>query len=127
MSDKSVILLIDDDETVVATLKLVLRKHYRVEVCTDPAAAVQRAKELSPDVVISDVKMPHFDGFWVLRELRQACPELPVILNSAYQSETAMGDVEDIYRPFAYLDKNVPLKEFLQVIDQAVAQGRARR
>lgn len=80
-----VVLLVDDDPIFTRLATLGLSPHYRVELARDGDEAVQKARSISPDVIIMDVFMPRRDGLDALREL-QARPEtqqVPVILLSA--------------------------------------------
>ena len=68
-----------------------LAEHYDVQVVADGQAAFEAARELRPELIISDVMMPRLDGFGLIRELR-ADPQLramPVILLSARAGEEA--------------------------------------
>lgn len=79
------ILLIDDSITQLLNAKFTLQQAgYRVEIVSDPLTAVDRIKELKPDLVLTDLNMPNLDGIGVIRAIRQldCCPELPVLVMS---------------------------------------------
>ncbi|NLG08702.1 MAG: response regulator [Deinococcales bacterium] len=70
------ILLVDDEEAALVVMKSLLTSAgYRfVETCDDPRAAAARFRELRPDLLVLDYRMPGRDGLAVLDEL---APELP--------------------------------------------------
>jgi CheY-like chemotaxis protein len=77
------ILIIDDSEMHVTTLKKLLDlKGFRVEAVLDPSAAVSTIETLHPGVVLLDIMMPGLDGLSLLKQLKEK-PEtrdIPVII-----------------------------------------------
>jgi two-component system chemotaxis response regulator CheY len=66
------ILLIDDSKTQLLSAKFTLQHGgYQVEAISDPATALDRIKELHPDLIITDINMPGKDGITLVREIRQ--------------------------------------------------------
>ena len=66
------ILLVDDHPVVRQGLRTLLEGHSGWEVigeASDGAEAVEKAKDLNPDVMVLDAHMPYVDGFQVLREM----------------------------------------------------------
>jgi two-component system response regulator MprA len=77
------ILVVDDDPMVASTIERVLRPEgYDVEVALGGLAALSRAREHRPDLVVLDVMMPGVDGLEVCRQLR-AEDDLPILLLTA--------------------------------------------
>ena len=71
------VLLADDHVTVRHGLKLLIDGQPDMTVvaeASDGAAAVQRALELKPDVVVMDISMPGMNGLVATRTLRQSSP-----------------------------------------------------
>ena len=80
------ILVVDDERSISEVVSLYLtRAGYRVKVAHDGAAALQALAAQKPDLVILDINMPGLNGIEVLRRMKEQRPDLPVILNSAYQ------------------------------------------
>ena len=76
------ILIIDDDESMRELLRLHLRSAgYDVQVAEDAIAAGYMVLKQPPDLIITDVNMPHLDGFEFIEALRadKTLPEIPVI------------------------------------------------
>lgn len=81
------VLLIEDDPAVLEMYRMKLSLDgYRVNVAVDGEEGLTRAKELLPDIIFLDIRLPKKDGFEVLQALRQH-PEteaIPVIMLSNY-------------------------------------------
>ena len=70
--DKSKVLVVEDEQTLVDTLEYSLRRQgYEVYTATDGRAALEAAALHVPDLVVLDVMLPGLDGFEVCRILRQ--------------------------------------------------------
>jgi two-component system OmpR family response regulator len=86
--DRPARILVVDDEPSLAELLTMTLSHEGWEVRTagDGAAALRGAAEFAPDAVLLDVGLPDFDGLEVLRRLRGAHPDLPVLFLTARDS-----------------------------------------
>lgn len=83
------ILLVEDDKHLCRLIQNRMESHFTVISTLDGQAGFERAAELIPDCIISDVKMPVMDGIQLVRKIRET-PELkhiPIILLTAMQSE----------------------------------------
>lgn len=81
------VLLVEDDRETLEMYRTKLELDgYRVHVALDGAEGLERAKELLPDIIFLDVRLPKKDGFEVLQELRRHGPtaETPVIILSNF-------------------------------------------
>ncbi len=81
---KKLRVLVADDEKVIAdTLKLILAgAGYEVAVVYDGIAAVEKAKEWSPDLFLSDVFMPRLSGIDAAIQVCERLPDCKVLLVS---------------------------------------------
>ena len=80
-SKKPRILIVDDDGSARAALEqLLATAGYVVDSASDGAIALERAAEVPPDVVVTDLAMPHMDGMQLLAKLRAQDKELPVLV-----------------------------------------------
>jgi DNA-binding response OmpR family regulator len=81
MSDRSIILLADDEPAIADNLAPFLeRAGYHVIVARDGQDALDKAQSHSPALIILDVLMPRLDGREVLRRLRRTGYSTPIIL-----------------------------------------------
>lgn len=65
------IVIADDEPHVLRSLEFILKKQgYNVVTATNGEEALERVKEIDPDLVFLDIQMPKMDGNSVLRHLR---------------------------------------------------------
>ncbi len=73
MSDRKLILVVDDDTDLVEMVSMKLEsKKYRVAKAYDGVEAMDRIKEERPDLIILDVMMPRKDGYTLCDELKKS-------------------------------------------------------
>jgi len=92
------ILIADDHEVVRRGLSALLQAHDGWEVCGDAKdgrEAVEKAKELKPDVVILDVGMPNLNGLAATRQLLQQNPQQKVIVLTITDSDQVIREALD--------------------------------
>ena len=125
---RDLILIADDNADMRAYLTHLLRNHYRVHTVNDGVQAVQAARELRPDLLLSDVMMPALDGFGLLSALRSdpVLSGMPVILLSARAGEESR--VEGLQAGADdYLVKPFTARELLARVSTHVQVAKLRR
>jgi signal transduction histidine kinase/DNA-binding response OmpR family regulator len=83
--EEKIILVIDDDTQVISLYERFLQPQgYQVVALTDPAQAIERARQLSPYAITLDIMMPGRDGWTVLADLKNNADTraIPVIVCS---------------------------------------------
>ena len=102
------VLVVDDDSDMAFVLERNLRAEgYAVTVAQDGDAAVAQALEAWADVVLLDLMLPRRDGFRVLRALRDAGLDAPVLLLTARRQESdklqgfRLGADDYLTKPFS--------------------------
>ena len=85
------VLVADDNADMREYITRLLRERWTIDAVADGAAALARAREARPDVVVADVMMPGIDGFELLHALRadERTRSVPVMLVSARAGEEA--------------------------------------
>ena len=119
------ILLADDHVTVRHGLKLLIDSQPDMKVvseASDGQAALQRALELKPDVVVMDISMPGMNGLVATRQLKQLRPDAAIITltrhsDDAYLQELLRAGVS------GYVLKQSAPAELIQAIRAAAAGG----
>ena len=101
------ILVVEDEENILEAIKYSLSKEgYEVYGASDGEIGLEKAKELSPNLVILDVMLPSLDGFEVCRILRKDM-DVPVFMLSAKSEEIdrvvglEIGADDYITKPFS--------------------------
>ena len=82
------ILIADDDGAIRRLLRRLIENHADWTVCGDAVdgpEAVEKAAQLSPDVVVLDLAMPQMNGLQAAREISRTQPELPLLLLTVQQ------------------------------------------
>jgi len=115
------ICICDDEEGILLYLKKRLKGH-RVETFnrgSDLLARLEKTDCGSVDLLLQDVRMPDMDGLQVLKRIRKICPDLPVIIM------TAFGTVDDAVvaiknGAYDYLIKPFPKEKLLGMVDHVL-------
>ncbi|MCC7031658.1 MAG: sigma-54-dependent Fis family transcriptional regulator [Acidobacteria bacterium] len=96
---------------------------YAVVEARDESEARAALGQSLPAVVLSDLKLPDGDGFGVLRAAKDADPDMPVVVMTAYGSiQDAVAAMKD--GALDFLAKPIDPEHLLLVIDRALAQRR---
>ncbi len=128
MSDKKIgLLLVDDQQLFVESLRYVITGTALdmevLGVAPDGSRAVTMAQELTPDVVLMDVRMPEMNGTDAVRLIMERLPDTKVIMLSTFPDEEYLR--ESLERGAkGYLLKSVGTEELLEAI-RAVYRGSA--
>jgi signal transduction histidine kinase/DNA-binding NarL/FixJ family response regulator len=110
--DRQLVLIADDNADMRAHLRRVLSPHWRTVLVADGLEALETARKVRPDAVVTDVMMPRLDGFELIAAIR-ADPKLaatPVLMLSARAgaeaiSEGYSGGADDyLPKPFSSKD-----------------------
>ena len=111
------VLVVDDDEGMVATLRDILgTTGYRVDVAHSGSEALDRVRRQVPDCILMDVRMPGLNGVETFREIKHLAPDSSVIFMTAYAASELVsealreGAVEVIPKP-------LDLEQVLHLID----------
>jgi DNA-binding NtrC family response regulator len=118
----STILVMDDDLLALESLESYLKQAgYAVVTASTAREAVERARGISCDVALLDMKMPEMDGFQVAAMLRQLHPGLRVVMFTGYASlETEARAAQlDFYE---YLPKSNWYDLLLPTIERVLAE-----
>ncbi|MCB1693093.1 MAG: sigma-54-dependent Fis family transcriptional regulator [Pseudomonadales bacterium] len=125
MQDKSVILVVDDDESLREAMRETLALGgFRVRGAASAAEAIELIESTKVSLVISDVQMDPMDGYALLSEIKQRWRELPVVLVTAYggvaQAVKAIqaGAADYLQKPF---DANVLIELASRYVFEPVA------
>jgi DNA-binding NarL/FixJ family response regulator len=80
-------LLVDDYESVRMGVAAILSSRPNIQICGEASngkEAIEKARELKPDLIILDVTMPVLDGINSAKEIRAFLPEVPILFFSMH-------------------------------------------
>src|SRR3954451_10858535 len=102
----ALVLVVEDDRTLAATVSFNLRKNgFRVVAAADGVEALEEARRSRPDLVLLDLMLPKMDGLEVCRRLR-ADSDVPILMLTAKSEEVdkviglEMGADDYLAKPF---------------------------
>jgi len=114
------LLIVDDEEGMRETLVDILEDlDYSVEQASNGQDAIAKVKSKGFALVLMDLKMPIMGGLQALPEIKRLCPEMPVILMTAYAHSS---DIDQAYEQGAYaiVSKPLDMEQVLSIIRQAL-------
>ena len=114
------VLVVDDHEFIRRGVRSILLAHSNYDVCgeaVDGQDAVERARDLKPDVVVMDISMPKLNGFEATRLIRTMLPDTEVLILSQHESPQM---VQQAFKAGArgYVTKSSVPKHLLSALDQ---------
>jgi two-component system, NarL family, invasion response regulator UvrY len=113
LKNPKTILIADDSEIIRTIIRQAIERDTEFVVCgeaVDGTQAVSMAKELAPDLIILDVRMPGINGMEVAGILRYALPKLRIALVTMY-AEDLVRNFTSLFRIDAVLAKANGLAE----------------
>ena len=121
------ILVVDDEPSMLEFLKIMLEKEgYEVNCAAGGKDAIEFCKELSYDIVITDIKMPQVTGLDVLHRIKEIAPETVIMLITAYATtETAIEAMKE--GAYDYVTKPFKVDEIKSVIKNALESKKQYR
>jgi len=120
------VLLIDDNEDATHLIHRLLeaRKNYRIHVAKDGWDGLTQARQLLPDLIVTDLMMPGIDGFGLVEELRldPRTHNIPIVVVSAkditpQERERLNGHIQALYQK-ASLPPRKFVDQLIQVIEE---------
>ena len=90
------VLLAEDHETVRDGLRLLLETRDDIEVVGDAAdgrIAIERVKELRPDVAVLDISMPNMNGLAATRAIKEALPDVAVVALTRHSEDAYVQEL----------------------------------
>jgi two-component system NtrC family response regulator len=110
------ILLIDDEESILTSIKsFLLRRGHMVYTAADGAEGINKIKNNPIDLVLTDYRMPNKNGLEVLQEVKEINPTIDVVVITAFGNvDDAIGIMKN--GAYDYLTKPIDLDELENLI-----------
>ncbi len=120
------ILVVEDNALNIKLFCDLLNAHgHQTEPVTDSREALGAAREFKPDLVITDIQLPHVTGIELMQQLRadEELKDVPIMAVTAY---AAAGDDERFRAAGAqaYVSKPISVMRFAETVDQLLEGGR---
>jgi two-component system, OmpR family, response regulator AdeR len=120
VNQSPLVLIVEDEPDIADVLEVYLRREqFRTERASDGSSAVKLHRAARPDLVLLDVNLPGFDGFEVLRTIRETA-QTPVIMVTALNEDLdkllglKLGADDYVVKPFSPLEVVARVKAVLR-------------
>lgn len=121
------ICVVDDKEILRASLATALeREDHTVTALGDASEALREIKTGRFDLVLTDLKMPRMDGLSLIREIRSAGCDVPIIVMTAYASVATAVDAMKL-GAYDYIQKPFEADTVTVLVDRALEHARLQR
>ncbi len=116
------VLIVDDEESILKGIKLNLGRTFDLTLANSPTEALDIiSKDISFEVVVSDMRMPGMDGATMLRKIKESHPEIMTILLTGH-ADFEFGGSQALQSGFLFkiLNKPCPPQKLASAINMAI-------
>jgi CheY-like chemotaxis protein len=122
MQEQRKVLAIDDDDSNIEILKVILEADYELETASTGEEALERLSKFQPDVILLDVMMPGIDGYQFCRRIRNDFD----LQDTAIVMVSAKGTPSEELEAYAagadnFLSKPIDDRELLSIVREHCA------
>jgi two-component system cell cycle response regulator DivK len=125
----STILIVEDNEKNMKLVRDILQHHGHTTIeASTGTDGVRLARELRPDLVLMDIRLPDIDGIEALRQIRfdRALDTTPVL--AVWASVMPDEPRQIVASGFdAYMTKPINLKPFLEIVEHFLSSGHQQK
>ncbi|ADU63690.1 MAG: response regulator [Pseudodesulfovibrio sp.] len=117
------VLFVDDEQNILDTYRVSLRRRFTVDTAPGPAEGLEKFRTSGPyGVVVSDLKMPGMDGIKFLKKVQELSPDtVRVMLTGHADVNAAISAVND-GAVFRFLTKPSSMEEMIRTLEVAMGQ-----
>lgn len=112
------LLIVEDGEDIISimdrTFKMLVND---IQLATDGDMAFEKYKARKPDVIMTDVRMPHCNGTNLIKNIREIDKDTPIIVISAYPQDLKDEEREMVNAVF---EKPIDFIKLLKALDECV-------
>lgn len=115
------VLIVDDEEKARENLKNYISPRYDCDIteASDGESAIEKVKDVKPDIILLDIRMPGISGIEAISEIKRISPESRIIVISAWKSPDVATKAMGL-GAFDYLDKPLDFKVFQERFESAL-------
>lgn len=126
LTDPAIVLVVDDEEAVRSMIAVMLSPYYQVLQARDGVEALEVIQTTTPDLVISDIRMPRMDGYALLKKVNTDSNQqhIPFILITGHDCQegriVSLGAGADDYlsKPFNSKELLIRVKHLVKIRQQ---------
>jgi DNA-binding NarL/FixJ family response regulator len=118
------LLVVDDHDLMRETTRLMLEGEPDLEVVGEAVNgrhALELCRQLRPDLVLMDVRMPEMDGLAATRAIKEELPAISVLLLTAHESDDYRREGASAGAT-GYVLKDAPRRQLLETVREALGQ-----
>ncbi|RJX72458.1 nitrogen regulation protein NR(I) [Vibrio sinensis] len=124
---KGYVWVVDDDSSIRWVIEKTLSSaNIKCETFSDAESVLLALERETPDVLVSDIRMPGIDGIELLNQVHEHSPTLPVIIMTAHSDLDAAVNAYQ-QGAFEYLPKPFDVDETLTLVERAIAHSQEQR
>lgn len=115
------LLLVDDHLLFMESLQYLLQT-YNIEVvgkASNGKEAIEIARELNPDIILMDIRMPGYSGLEALKQIKSELPDIKIIILTTSDEDEDLYDAIK-YGASGYLLKSTDAKELINILEQVM-------
>lgn len=87
------VLYVEDDDITREMASRMIAKYFKsIVIASDGKEGLDKFNSEAPDIIITDLSMPEMSGFEMIANIRQSNKTVPIIVTTAYRSETECLD-----------------------------------
>ena len=112
------LLIVEDNEDIIKLIDNTFKMLVNDITCAkDGLEAIEDFKKSKPDIILTDIRMPHCNGEEMMKAIRELDKEIPIIVISAYVHE-----LEDQSLASYIYEKPIDFKKLLLKIDELISK-----
>ncbi|MDM8529230.1 response regulator [Anaerolineales bacterium HSG24] len=126
MSKARILYIEDNPDNMILVQRVLMVEGYEVIEATNGIEGVARAKEILPDIVITDINLPDIDGYEITHRLKtyNATAHIPVVAMTANVMKKDRENVEQAGCD-GYISKPIDIDELPKQIEDFIKKGKA--
>ncbi|MCG9683844.1 nitrogen regulation protein NR(I) [Vibrio sp. Isolate23] len=124
---KGYVWVVDDDSSIRWVMEKTLSSaNIKCDTFSDAESVLMALERETPDVLVSDIRMPGIDGIELLKQVNERSPDLPVIIMTAHSDLDAAVNAYQ-KGAFEYLPKPFDVDETLTLVERAIAHSQEQK
>jgi len=127
LENKQKILVIDDDETIIAVFRAGLKQEgFSVDVATTGKEAIEKSKTNVYNLALIDIRLPDMEGTRLLAEMKETTPKMRKIIVTGYpELQNAIASIQK--GADFYITKPTKIDELVKVIREQLHKQREEK